>query len=132
MSLFDANCPEFFALNERLDYQIFLERNPTNYKLLWLGSDLLGAFGLQQEGQFEGRLNWIMTCPKTSNQGLGTFMMEQVIALADSLNIKLIHIAASQHSAPFFEKFGANATNFLENGWGQDMHRIDMSWQFSK
>ncbi len=35
--LFDANCPEFFAPNERLDYAEFLDSNLLGYELCLTG-----------------------------------------------------------------------------------------------
>ncbi len=32
-AIFDANCPEFFALNERDDYLLFLDANTPGYKV---------------------------------------------------------------------------------------------------
>ena len=37
-----------------------------------------------------------------------------------------ILLSTSQHSADFFEQFGAYETSRIENGWGVGMHRIDM------
>lgn len=46
--------------------------------------------------------------------------------MARSKEFRIIFISASQHSAPFFARFGAVQKSFLENGWGPGMHRIEM------
>ncbi|CCQ10838.1 hypothetical protein PALB_17120 [Pseudoalteromonas luteoviolacea B = ATCC 29581] len=40
--------------------------------------------------------------------------------------MKVIDIAASHLSAPFFEKFGEKTIKEITDGWGLDMHRVDM------
>jgi len=82
LSIFDANCPKYFATNERSDYAQFL--------------------------------------------GIGSIFMNRAISLANNLAINHIKIAASHLSAPFFTKYGAVKVLEIKNGWGPDMHRIDM------
>lgn len=41
-----------------------------------------------------------------------------------------IDIAASYLSASFFKKFGAIETNYIKDGWGANMHRVDMEVTF--
>ena len=125
MALFDANCPQFFAPNERDDYLDFLKSQPVGYQVCLLNDEVVGAFGLLKYNQ-EYAINWIMLSPKTQGSGIGKQVMEHVIATAVAKSIDRISIAASHLSAPFFAKFGAVAVNEIEHGWGQDMHRIDM------
>ena len=125
MALFDANCPQFFAPNERDDYLDFLKSQPVGYQVCLLNDEVVGAFGLLKHNQ-EYAINWIMLSPKTQGSGIGKQVMEHVIASSVDQGIDRISIAASHLSAPFFAKFGAVAVNEIEHGWGQDMHRIDM------
>ncbi len=126
LDLFDANCPEFFAPNERDDYLRFLETDPGGYELCLIDDEVAGAFGLIGNGASRRRLNWIMLNPQFQGFGAGRAMMQRIAALAASEKIQVVDIAASQKSAPFFLKFGAVATAVIDNGWGPGMHRIDM------
>jgi hypothetical protein len=38
----------------------------------------------------------------------------------------MLDVAASQHSAPFFARFGARELARTDDGWGPGMHRVDM------
>jgi GNAT superfamily N-acetyltransferase len=125
-SIFDANCPEFFAPNEREKYQKFLECAPEGYEVCEVDGQVLGAFGLFGDGQDAKTLNWILLDPQTHGMGVGSKIMERVIQLGRASKAKKVRIAASQKSAPFFSKFGARTTSTSSDGWGPGMHRVDM------
>ena len=126
LDLFEANCPEFFAPNERVDYVSFLESVPDGYELCLANSQVAGAFGLIGDGSLRRRLNWIMLDPRFHGVGAGRAIMDRVAAQATSAGIQAVDIAASHKSAPFFEKCGAVTTATTESGWGPGMHRVDM------
>ena len=126
LDLFDANCPEYFAWNERVDYQRFLDAGSTGYELCLIDEAIAGAFGLIGNDASRRRLNWIMLNPKFHGVGAGRAIMERIAALAVSEGLDVVDIAASHKSAQFFAKFGAVTTTVTENGWGPGMHRVDM------
>jgi hypothetical protein len=39
-------------------------------------------------------------------------------------------VATSQHANKFFEKYGAEQLEFIEDGWGKGMHKINMEIVF--
>jgi hypothetical protein len=126
LDLFDANCPEYFALNERIDYQRFLDIGSDGYELCLIDERIAGAFGLIGNAVSRRRLNWIMRNPQFHGVGAGRAIMERVVARAASEALEAVDIAASHKSAPFFAKFGAVTMAVSENGWGPGMHRVDM------
>jgi len=129
LGLFDANCPEYFATDERKDYAAFLSRAASQYTVCVEGAQVIGAFGLLPERPGEGRLNWILIDPRSQGTGLGSAMMAEVKRAACADRMHTVHIAASHRSAPFFARFGASAERETRDGWGPDMHRIDMRWR---
>lgn len=126
LKVFDANCPEFFASNERADYADFLDASPETYEVCVLDGDIIGAFGLSGNDPLYKSINWIMISPKAQGLGLGSKFMERAINLANEQGLSYIKIAASHLSAPFFAKYGALSINEIKDGWGPNMHRIDM------
>ena len=125
LSLFDANCPEFFAPNERQDYLDFLRSAPIGYEVCELGGSIVAAFGLIRNSE-RTDLNWIMLDPASQGLGIGSAIMQRVLGMANEAGISTIRIAASQKSAPFFARFGAVSTQRTEDGWGRGLDRIDM------
>ena len=126
LELFDANCPEFFSPNERTDYENFLEANPDSYELCFGDGPVVGAFGLIGDGAHDRSLNWILLNPSSQGLGIGATIMERVVLDALESGVRVVNIAASHKSAPFFAKFGANEVTVTDNGWGPGMHRVDM------
>ena len=127
LKLFDQNCPKYFATNERQDYIAFLQKQPKQYKIGLIHGQAVAVFGLDIDPKINrARITWIMTSPRVQANGIGTAMMSYAKKMAKDSNIKVIDIAASHLSAPFFEKFGAKTIKEITDGWGLDMHRVDM------
>ena len=125
-SIFDANCPEYFASNERQEYEEFLERVPDEYEVCEVDGRVLGAFGLSVEDKNVKVLNWILLNPQAQGIGVGSKIMERVIHLGRTSKTRLVRIAASHKSAPFFARFGATTASSTKDGWGPGMDRVDM------
>ncbi|HWI87197.1 MAG TPA: GNAT family N-acetyltransferase [Sphingomonas sp.] len=125
LALFDANCPRFFAPNERADYAGFLEGAVSDYWVLLEGDEAVAAFGLISPRTPERlSLTWIMVQPRRQGTGLGRAIMMAIRVRAGAARV--IDIAASHLSAPFFARFGARDTGRIADGWGPGMHRVDM------
>jgi GNAT superfamily N-acetyltransferase/diadenosine tetraphosphate (Ap4A) HIT family hydrolase len=127
LALFEHNCPEYFAPNERAEYAQFLDAAPHGYLVAMDGEEVVGAFGLS-DARRQGRLrvNWILVAASAQGRGLGAAMMREAICRTLAVNGTVIEIAASHRSAPFFAKFGAQAIRHTDAGWGPGMHRVDM------
>ena len=126
LALFDENCPEFFAPNERADYQSFLRGDIATYEVCLLDDRLVGAFGVYPVGSGGLALRWILVSPNVQGKGIGSTIMERVIAVARAANGVPLQIAASHKSAPFFARFGARVVTTTPDGFGPGMHRVDM------
>lgn len=126
LELFDANCPEYFAPNERKDYENFLAANPENYELCFVARPLVGAFGLMHDGAGDRNLRWVLLEPSSQGLGIGAMIMERVILNASESGARVVNIAASHKSAPFFAKFGSTKVTVTANGWGPGLDRVDM------
>ena len=122
LGIFDANCPAFFAPNERDEYADFLLESPSGYEVCVIHHEVVGAFGL-----LAGRLNWMLIDPKSQGLGIGSAAMARVMTLAMSAGHKAVEIATSHKTAPFFAKFGAVTQEVAQDGWGPGMHRVDMT-----
>lgn len=127
LALFDANCPAAFAPNERAEYAAYLGAARDDYRVCELDGRVVGAFGLAGVGPDQLALHWILLDPAVQGRGLGAAMMA---AVADAAGPRTrVQIAASQHSAPFFARFGAELVRRTDDGWGPGMHRLDMLWR---
>ncbi len=126
LAIFDANCPEFFAPNEREDYFQFLAAIPAGYTVCVVDGGVTGAYGVFPEEE-SARLNWILIAPDAQGLGIGSGIVTQALQRGRALGAISLHISASHRSAPFFDKFGAVTEAVIDHGWGEGMHRVDMT-----
>lgn len=49
MALFDENCPDYFAPNERTDYQEYLQQQGEEYFVYEHDGHIISAFGLHPD-----------------------------------------------------------------------------------
>jgi N-acetylglutamate synthase-like GNAT family acetyltransferase len=126
LGIFDLNCPEYFAPNERDEYEEFLDEIPNGYQVCLIDDIISGAFGLFKKGKNESRLNWILIDPNTQGTGLGSLFVDKAIQSAKELKTSIIHIATSQEAYKFFQKKGAIIVLETKNGWGPNMDKIEM------
>jgi len=126
LALFDTNCPEYFAPNERRDYNDFLTSNPHGYELCIVNEDIVGAFGLIEESKNQRRLDWILLNQNSQGSGIGSIIMNRVLAQARDKSVAVILITTSHKVYNFFEKFGAIKVSEIENALGPGLHRVDM------
>lgn len=68
MALFEQNCPQYFAVEERGDYAQFLDSAPENYWLVGGANDCVACYGLTIQGS-DASINWIMVDPTRSSKG---------------------------------------------------------------
>jgi GNAT superfamily N-acetyltransferase len=127
LTLFDENCPGFFAPNERQDYITFLVTRTSRYEVCLLDGRVAGAFGVLPDEPQGLALRWVLVSPAVQGQGLGSAIMARVLDLVRARGGEPLYIGASHRSAPFFARFGARATATTPDGWGPGMHRVDMT-----
>jgi GNAT superfamily N-acetyltransferase len=126
LALFDANCPAFFAPNERQEYDEFLSAAGDAYTVCLLDGDLVGAYGVEPREDAGLALRWILLSPAVQGRGLGSRMMARMAGEARARGASHVEIAASDKSAPFFARFGAREVRTIPDGWGPSMDRVDM------
>jgi GNAT superfamily N-acetyltransferase len=126
LAIFDANCPAYFAPNERDDYEAFLDANPATYEVCIVNDVVAGAFGLTGDDVQRKSLNWILIDPSLQGCGIGSAIMDRVVAIGRDSGWSFLDIAASHKSAPFFARFGAVIETVVEDGWGPGMTRVNM------
>ena len=126
LAIFDANTPAFFAVGERVDFTRYLDGNAARYEVCEQDGAIVAGFAVAPGTTGRAHLNWILVDPAAQGGGIGNAMMDAARQRALDQGAAMLDIAASQHSAPFFLRHGARALGHTDNGWGPDMHRIDM------
>lgn len=125
LALFDANCPEYFAPNERAEYQDFLG-DGGDYRVCVREARVVGAYGLAPHAEGGTAIRWILLDPVVHGAGIGRAIMTGVLEELRTSGRMPLHISASHMSAPFFARFGAQTLSTVPDGWGPGMHRVEM------
>lgn len=131
LELFDANCPAYFAPNEREYFTKFLETaSPSHFFVVKSASsgEVIGTCGVQDEGSDDGKwsIRWVLVRPQQQGKGLGRAMMGHLTSRARQGGASHVDIGASHVSCDFYAKFGARQVSYIPDGWGPGMHRVDM------
>ena len=126
IGLFDLNCPEFFAPIEKNDYIEFLNQTKEGYVTIHHDSILIGAYGVHKTSSESASQSWTLIHPKYQNQGIGRLIMERVFSYLESNQLDNLFLSTSQQTEAFFLKFGAIRIDYIENGWDEGLHRIEM------
>ena len=126
IELFDLNCPEFFASIEKNDYIEFLNQTKEGYVTIHHDSILIGAYGVHKISSESASQSWTLIHPKYQNKGIGRLIMERVFLYLESNQLDNLFLSTSQQTEAFFLKFGAIRIDYIENGWDEGLHRIEM------
>ncbi|MBI2686229.1 MAG: GNAT family N-acetyltransferase [Acidobacteria bacterium] len=134
LALFTANTPNWFAPHEREQYESFLDEVPGSYYLMYDDTGALaGAGGVELESaRGVGWLTWGMVDPNRHGQGLGKTLLEfRLEQLRANLHIHRVCIDSSQHTAPFYEKYGFTTQRIIPDGYAKGLHRHEMELRFT-
>lgn len=134
LALFTANTPDWFAPQEREQYEAFLDDVPPNYFVMRdAGGAIAGAGGIELEtDRGVGWLTWGMVDPTRHGQGLGKALLEyRLEQLRANLNIQRVCIDSSQLTAPFYEKYGFQTQRIIPDGYAKGLHRHEMELRFT-
>jgi predicted GNAT family N-acyltransferase len=128
LALFDSNCPKYFAPSERADFEGFLGDLDCDYSVLLADGEVAGCGGIHVDtANGQGKLCWGMVDNSRHKSGLGKALLEfRLAAIRANPDATHIHIDTSQHTAPFFEKYGFNITAQTTDGYGPDIDHVEM------
>jgi predicted N-acetyltransferase YhbS len=135
LSLFDSNVPTFFAPQERAEFDQFLRELPSvaDFFVIELGQGEIAACGGLEYVAERGIacLCWGMVRRDLHGRGLGKLLTQHRLdAARRKSEITRVAIDTSQHTAPFYEKFGFAIRTVSPDGYGPGLDRHDMELQF--
>jgi ribosomal-protein-alanine N-acetyltransferase len=145
LAIFRSNMPLYFLPEEEPDFEGFL--NEQNARCLqpesgeagrWepryyvgeLNGEAVacGGFGRSRDGQHL-TLIWGMVAREHHRQGLGRELLGyRLTESAKHFPGELLFMDTTQHSRPFFERFGFRVIKHIPNGYGPGMDRFDMEY----
>jgi predicted GNAT family N-acyltransferase len=128
LDIFMSNTPRYFGVEEVDDFRGFLDAPTCAYFVVAQNEQIIacGGYGYHDKKKAVV-LAWGMVRVDLHKQGLGTFMLiERLKHIYREYGETLVLIETSQHSRSFFEKFGFEATNTIQDFFAPGIDRVDM------
>jgi N-acetylglutamate synthase-like GNAT family acetyltransferase len=132
MELFDCNCPQYFAPEERADLETYLEKELEDYFVVEVDGQVLAAGGinLQDAGQ-KGVLSWDMIHPDYHGRGIGKELVRfRIRHLQEKYRVKEIRVRTAQFTHGFYAKCGFELQEIVVDYWapGYDLYDMKYIW----
>jgi len=128
LALFDANCPFYFAAEERNDFDYYLDHQLELYFVVLENETVLGCGGINFENE-TAIISWDMIDPNHHKKGIGSLLLQHRINTIKSLDgMTKIVVRTSQHTDGFYEKNGFTLLEVKKNYWafGFDLYLMEM------
>ncbi len=126
--IFSGNAPTYFAPHEQAEFDQFLDEPECTYFVVVDAGQVIGCGGYYIDTiQQISALCWGMVANEQQHRGVGRYLLLQRLkAIAQNEAVEAVLIDTSQHTAPFFEKFGFVTQKIVEHGYSDDLHEYDM------
>ena len=133
ISIFKSNIPLYFAEEELPLFTAFLDRNDCPYAVILKDDVIVGCGGiaLNEPSQYTTVphviMCWGMVHHEFHKQGLGKALLQYRIDQAKILYPDTrIALGTTQHSSPFFEKYGFKTVFYEKDHWAKDLDLYQM------
>lgn len=134
---FQSNIPTYFTPDEIHEFAGFLndraiptadEIQSTFYYVVLKDGLVIGCGGIgERERDGTVTLAWGLIHADYHRQGFGKLLLQHRLEEAFKIYpTKTIYLDTSQHSAPFFAKFGFETTKITDDFYMSGLHRYDM------
>lgn len=129
LNLLRLNTPEYFAPEEELDFQEYLENQIELYFVIEWAEQVVGCGGINFADQkTTGRISWDIIHPDFQRKSLGKILLDYRLSLLQSIpTIEKITVRTSQLAWQFYEKNGFRLVEIKKDFWaaGLDMYFME-------
>lgn len=134
LALFDSNVPEFFLPRERAEFEEWLHKpfdsgEDGEYFVLEDAGRVVACGGVwlsPHNDACAAGLSWGMVARDAHRRGYGSTLLRFRLERLRELGARGVHLDTSQHSAPFFARFGFREVRRVQGGYGPGPDRADM------
>ncbi|WP_161884322.1 GNAT family N-acetyltransferase [Deinococcus alpinitundrae] len=138
LAVFDSNVPTFFLPNEREQFAADLDDFETDkwgiacYLVLEEASETIACGGAYVQPDGHAGLAWGMVRRNKHRHGLGSCLLSARLDwLRTQSTAHEVWLDTTQHSAPFFQRFGFQVMRETPDAIGPGMNRLDLKLDLS-
>ena len=131
LHLIDLNIPEYFALDEKLDFENYLQVEIELYYVLIYEEKVIGCGGINfEEDKKVGIISWDIIHPAYHGMSFGTKLLQHRLSILDGMNtVKKIIVRTSQITYEFYEKQGFILKQIIPDYWAEGFDLFFMEYQ---
>jgi GNAT superfamily N-acetyltransferase len=127
MALFDSNLPKFFTTPEREQFAAFLARMDCPFYVAVADGQIRGCGGFFVDDYGVTYLVWGMIHSAWHRQGIGAQLLQwRLDQIRQVPHAWCVLIDTSQHSAPFFARFGFKCYRLIPDGYQAGLDKVFM------
>lgn len=131
MNLLELNTPKYFANEERIDFEKYLENERELYCVLLYDEKIVGCGGINfDDNNTTGKISWDILHPEYQGKSLGTKLLKHRIEKLKSMDTILkIQVRTSQLAYRFYEKQGFELKEIKKDYWAKGFDLYSMVYK---
>ncbi|RDB05041.1 GNAT family N-acetyltransferase [Runella aurantiaca] len=129
IQLLRLNTPEYFSPDEEDDLVYYLAHHVEYYYVVEKDGVVVGCGGINlADDGITAKISWDIVHPDYQGKGIGSALTKyRIERIKEMEGIKTISVRTSQLVYPFYQKFGLELKEIVEDFWaeGFDMYRME-------
>ena len=134
LALFDSNTPSSFLPHERAEFVEWLEAldagdsdEHAEYLVIEDAGPVVACGGIWwTEPADPAGFAWGMVARHLQRRGHGTLLVRARLERLRELGVREVRLDTSQHTAPYYARFGFEVVKRTQGGYGPGLDRVDM------
>lgn len=127
LDIFDSNRPKYFTGPERDLFAAYLRRADEPFFVAEAAGQVRGCGGFHVDGSGVGSLAWGMVHGSWHRRGIGTDLLRwRLDRIREIAHAWCVLIDTSQHTAPFFARFGFETLRVVAGGYEPGLDKVFM------
>lgn len=131
LALFDLNCPQYFAPEEKSDLETYLDHELEDYFVVELDNEVVACGGINlQKDKNKGILSWDMIHPDYQKRGIGKSLVTfRINYLKEVHRVREIGVRTAQFTNAFYAKCGFELKEVVKDYWAPGYDLYDMIYK---
>ncbi|WP_309570680.1 GNAT family N-acetyltransferase [Deinococcus sp.] len=135
LALFESNMPQSFLPHERAEFIGWLDglesggtAEHVEYSVIEDGGRVVACGGIWWDSERERRAGfaWGMVARDLQSRGYGTLLVHARLERLRELGVPEVHLDTTQHTAPYYARFGFRELTRTLDSYGPGLDRVDM------